>query len=81
MNKLSTIISITQILEKNQHTYDDVQDILHILEEHYKTVRECIEYENFEDFKNGNKTTDASKMKVRKLNNISNDINEIINHK
>ena len=79
MSKLSTIINITQILAKNQHTYDDVDDILDTLKEHYKTVRECIEYETFEDFKNANKKIEAGNLPVRKLNDICDDINKINN--
>lgn len=77
MYQLSTIINISQILEKNQHTYNDVEEILRTLMEHYKTVRECIEYDTVQDLKNNIKKIDAGNMKVKKINDVMKYINRI----
>lgn len=77
MYQLSTIINISQILEKNQHTYNDVEEILRTLMEHYQTVRECIEYDTIQDLKNNIKKIDAGNMKVKKINDVMKYINNI----
>ncbi len=46
MTNLSTIVKISKILSKNERTYNDVEDILTSLLEHYRTKRKHAENDN-----------------------------------
>lgn len=43
MTNLSTIVKVSKLLSENKCTYNDVEDILTSLLEHYRKVRKGIE--------------------------------------
>lgn len=77
MNELSLMISITQILEENQCSYNDVEKILKDIIGHYKTVRECLEYETVDDYIKGIKKVDIGNQVVRRIPDIRPEIEKI----
>lgn len=67
---LYLVIEITQLLYKNNRTYDDVKKILDILQDEFKTQRECLEYDEVEDYLQGRKTADVSNKVIQSLNHV-----------
>lgn len=67
---LYLVIEITQLLYKNNRTYDDVKKILDILQDEFKTQRECLEYDDVDDYLQGRKTADVSNKIVQQLNHV-----------
>lgn len=67
---LYLVIEITQLLYKNNRTYDDVKKILDILQDEFKTQRECLEYDDVDDYLQGRKTVDVSNKIVQPLNHV-----------
>lgn len=67
---LYLVIEITQLLYKNNRTYDDIKKILDILQDEFKTQRECLEYDDVDDYLQGRKTVDVSNKIVQPLNHV-----------
>ena len=67
---LYLVIEITQLLYKNNRTYDDVKKILDILQDEFKTQRECLEYDDVDNYLQGRKTADVSNKIVQPLNHV-----------
>ena len=67
---LYLIVEITQLLHQNNCTYDDVEKILFILQDEFKQQRECLEYNDVDDYLQGKKTDDVSNKIVQQLNHV-----------
>lgn len=67
---LYLVIEITQLLYKNNRTYDDVEKILDMLQDEFKTQRECLEYDDVEDYLQGRKIADVSSKVIQPLNHV-----------
>lgn len=67
---LYLVIEITQLLYKNNRTYDDVKKILDILHDEFKTQRECLEYDDVNYYLQGRKTANISNKIIQPLNHV-----------
>lgn len=70
LNKLQTTIKLTQLLYKNGCTYNEVDEFLSDVQQHYKTIREQKEYDTINDFIKGNKSCDIGSEIVNPLPNL-----------
>lgn len=65
------MIKITQLLNTYNCTYNEVDEFLSDIQQHYKEIREHKEYDTIYDFIKGNKSRDVGNEIVDRLNDIS----------
>lgn len=71
MNKLQVTIEITQLLNESGCTYNEIDEFLLSLRQHYKEIREQKEYDTVHDFISGIKTRDIGSNVVDALHNVT----------
>lgn len=71
INELQFIIKITQLLHEHNCTYDEVDECLDGIKQHYKEIREQKEYDTASDFINGYKARNVGNQVVDTLPDVT----------